>query len=649
MSTIDKSKMDRYINGVKVKDGKKDEDSFTGKQYWWRASKENMGREIQGTIRFIQTHQSTRLEQLTASTRLYGNSSAFNFIGPALSRSASSSANSQSNRISFNLCAAVVDTIVAKTAKNKVVPNFITSGGVWEMQNKGEELNKFLEGCFHAHDVEMRKSLMVKDGGVWGTGVVKIFEEDDDICVDRRFPHNILVDEFEAISGKPRQMHEFRMVDRDVLLSIFKDDEEACEAISAASPTNYIDMGGMATAADILTVTESWHLKSGREETDGMHAICLGDQVLFSEQYDKDYFPFVFFRYSERQLGFWGQGACERLQNLQGEVNRLMILDQKSRWMMASFKILVENGSKVVSQHLNNDVGTIIHYTGTPPQYVTPPAIDGSNGEKINDLIAKGFQQEGVSQLAASSMKPSGVDSGAALRQYDDIGDDRLLFLSQEVERCVLEMGRQMIEVAKDIYSRKKTFKVIFPTDKFMETIDWKDVKLKADEYVLKAYPVNTLSDDPTGRLSQIQEEMQAGIISPRQGRRLMSRPDVEMADKLANAAEDLLSKIIEDILCKGEYQPPEPFYDLTLAKTLSLEYYNYAVLHNCPEERLELLRRFMSQVDDLTGVNQVAAPAAGPMAGPGAPPMGPSPGLPLAAPEPQQTSNLIQNTGGAA
>ena len=210
----------------------------------------------------------------------------------------------------------------------------------------------------------------------------------------------------------------------------------------------FVDLAGAGTAADLITVTESWHLRSSSEADDGLHAICVDNAVIYKEQWDKDYFPFAFFHYNKRLLGFWGQGACERLQNLQGEINRLMILIQRSMWMGGSFKVLVENGSRVVSQHLNNDVGSIINYTGTPPQYVTPPMIQQDIYPYVDALIAKGFQQEGVSQLAASSLKPQGVDSGAALRTFDDIGDDRFLFIGQEMETFFLEIARQMIEVA---------------------------------------------------------------------------------------------------------------------------------------------------------------------------------------------------------
>jgi predicted transcriptional regulator len=279
-----------------------------------------------------------------------------------------------------------------------------------------------------------------------------------------------------------------------------------------------------------------------------------------------------------------------------------MMLEQKSRWMQGSFKILIENGSKVVAQHLNNDVGTLVYYTGVAPQYVTPPAIDASNREWIDSLIQKGFMQEGVSQLSAAAQKPLGVDSGKAMRTLTDIEDDRFTFVSQQMEEFVLENIRQAIDVVKEIYKDKKTYEVVFPQTNFLETVDWKDINVEEDAYVLKAYPTSSLADDISGRLSDIQELAQAGMISPRTARRLMNMPDVEMNDNLSNAAEDLLHKVLEKMIYDEEFTAPLPFWDLQLAQQLTLEYYNYCQFMNAPQEVMKLLEDFNAALADLTG-----------------------------------------------
>lgn len=609
----------------------KDDVGAAGIQFaWWKSEKEeDLAANIAGTIKFLEEHQASRTEQLRVSTRLYGNVSVANISGAALSRASSSNSSPMNQRIAYNLCQSVIDTLTSKIAKNKVIPTFVTSGGVWKMQRKAEKLSKFVDGEFYRLKAHRMQVMQFMDSAIWGDGIIHVYPDyqSGKVCCERVLPHEILVDMVETTVTEPGQLHRVKILDRDTVKTMYPDKAEEIDAIA---PPNYQDVGGAATAANLLNVTESWHLPSGFEATDGLHVIASGNVILFQEPWDKDYFPFVRFSYARRPLGYWAQGACERLSPLQLAVNREMILVDRSSWMMGSFKILLENGSKVVSQHLNNDVGTIIHYTGTPPQYVTPPSVDTNKLAYIDSLIAKGYQQEGVSQLSAASLKPMGVNSGKGLRTLDNIEDDRFLFTQQDLEANGLELARQIIEAAKDIYKEKRHYETTFVDTRFIETIDWKDVALEADEYVMKAFPVSTLPKDPAGRLETIQEYMQAGLMSPRAGRKLMAMPDVEMSDSLANATEDLLSKIFEEMLDGGEYNPPEPYYDLQLAKQMCLEYLNYAELHNCPDEDLNKLRNFNDQLQELIPPPQALAPP-----------------VPMANPQATPTSNMVPNSAG--
>jgi hypothetical protein len=609
---------------------------------WWKLEDPQMiANAIAATVKFIGTHQSSRLEQLTISTRLYGNSTAYNLLGTAFNRSASVNSNPMSQRLSFNLISSVADTLTAKMAKNKVIPTFVTNGGVWKYQKKAKDLTKFAQGLayqLHLHDMCIDG---FRDGAVWGDGFTHVFERNGKVAIERVLPHELFVDIVESMCEEPRQLHRVKIVDRDVACDMFPELEEA---IYNCSPANYQQLGAQGTAADLITITESWHLRSGEDCDDGCRVISIGDSALVYE-WDKDYFPFPHFRYSKKMLGWYSQGAAERLQTLQGEINRSMILEQKSRWMQGSFKVLIENGSKVVAQHLNNEVGTLVYYTGVAPQYVTPPAIDGSNREWIDSLIVKGYKQEGVSELSSSGEVPQQVSSGKAMRTKTQIEDDRFTFVSQQMEEYVLENIRQAIDVVKDIYKDKKSYEVVFPATNFLETVDWHDINLEADAYVLKAYPTSSLADDVSGRLSDIQELMQAGLISPRTGQRLMNMPDIEMNENLSNASEDLLHKVLEKMIFDEEYKAPEPFWDLQLAEQLVLEYYNYAEYMNAPESVLALLQQFNAQLKDMTGVVQQAQQQQAMIQQMQAQQQGA--GVPQANPAAPPTSNLIQNVPG--
>lgn len=597
---------------------------------WWTAKEgSDMAKAIQGTLRFIQNKQNARVEQLVMSTRLIGSSSAYNLMGGVFTRSSLGAAAPSQQRLSYNVCSSVGDTLTSKMAKNKVIPTFVTNGGIWAEQKKAKSLTKFAQGWFYEINAHDRLIEMFNDAYTWGDGFLYVYNDGKRARVERTLPHELWVDHIESMVTDPTQMFRVKLIDRDVALDMFPEMEEA---IMKCAPANYQEIGGQGTAADLIEVIEAWHLKSGDKAKDGIRAVTIGDGCA-PDDYKKDRFPFVHYRYAKRKVGWYGMGGVERLQNLQGEINRGMILKQRSLHMMASFKILLEKGSKVVTQHLNNEVATIIHYTGTPPQYVTPPATNPELQQWIDSLIMKAYQQEGVSQLSTTGEAPMGVESGKAMRTLTQISDDRFLYQAQQLEDAALDLAALGIDTIKDIYGDKKSYEVVFPTNNFIETVDWKDIQLDEEQYVLKAYPTSSLSDDITGRLSEIQELMQAGLVSPRTGRRLMDMPDIEMNDNLSNAAEDYIHKCLENMLYDGEQCVPEQFNDLQLAKELALQYYNYAQYMSCPEDKLSLVRTFLSLVDD-------AMMTAQPPPQPGA-----MPGAPMAGPQATPTSNLIQNT----
>jgi hypothetical protein len=304
--------------------------------------------------------------------------------------------------------------------------------------------------------------------------------------------------------------------------------------------------------------------------------------------------------------------------------------------MQSAFKILLETGSKVVTQHLNNDVGSIIHYTGTPPSYVTPPATNPELQQWIDTLIGYGLSQEGISRMATTGEAPLGVESGKALRTLVQVSDDRFAFMMQEQEAFALEIARQAINIVKDIYKDTGKYEVIFPDKRFMETINWSDINLSEEQYVLKAFPTSALSDDISGRLSEIQELAQAGMVSPRTARRLLDMPDIEVNDALSNAPEDRLHQIFETMLDDAKVTRFEPgFHDAQLAQQLAIQYVNYAEYMGAPEENIQLVRDFLDQVN-----TEVLAPAQA---------MAAQAAQPQANPTPTPQSNLLPNVPGAA
>lgn len=606
---------------------------------WWMQDEVNRPAAIFGIVKYLQNYQSLRTTQLLTSTRLYGGLSLMGLNGLTYSKLAAVTSASTS-RLTYNVCQSAVDTAQAKMAKNKPKPLFLTSGGDYKLQRKAKKLTKFVEGVFYENKAYQLGAQVFKDAEVWGTGILHVYECNKRIVYERVICNEIIVDDVEAFYGQPRSLYRTKNIDRSILLDLFPDEESAIKDANQARPD---DLGAYPSTSDELQVIEAWHKPSGPDAKDGKHSISIYGKELFSEEWDRDYFPFVFFHWNKKQFGFWGQSLVEQIQPIQLEINKLLWVLQRSYHLAGSFKILLENGSKIVKEHMNNDIGAIISYTGTPPQYVTPPIVQPELYPHLQELTNRAYELAGISQLSATSKKPEGLNSGKALREYNDIESDRFMIVGQNYEEFFVQTAQLTVAVAKHAFG-SGSYKVKAPGKKFIETIDWKDVQMKEDEYVLKIYPVSALSDNPSERLDDVQELMQAGIVDPDTGRRLLDYPDLEAEEGLANAELDYLHETFDKMVDEGLYTPPEPYDNLQLARKLALEYYAKGKCSGLEEEKLNQFRTFLSQIDS---IEQAAMPPAPPQGAPGPQAPATNGGPSLGAPAQPPVSNILPFSGG--
>lgn len=627
---------------------------------WWLEEGPAVAEGITATLDSMRARQSARLLQHTIAARLYGNQALLSTRSIPTGRAAAQSPLIK-DRISYNAVQSAIDTVTSKIAKNKPKPLFLTSGGDYKLQRKAKKLNRFVEGVFYENKAHRLGVKIFRDAAVFGDGLIHVFAENGRVKFERVLGSELWADDEEGFYGEPRQLHRTKNVDRAVLLDLVRvwaKDTKKTKAETAvlerlveeADPVTPENRGEAQSVSDQVCVRESWRLPDGPDARpddpkNGLHVISVEKGVLISEPYTKPFFPFARLAWSERLAGYWSQGGAEQVQNLQLEINKLLWVIQRSFHLAGSYKVFVENASKVVNEQINNDIGAIVRYTGTKPEYYVPQIIPPEIFNHLITLKSAVYEQLGVSTLSATSTKPSGLNSGKALREFNDIESDRFMTIGQAYEEFFVDLARLAIAVVQDIAGTRGSYKVKSPNaHKAVLELDWKDCAIKEDDYVLQAFPISSLPNEPAGRLETIQEWVQAGWITPRQGRRLMDFPDLELAEGLANAAEDYLTMVLDEMIDEGKAVAPEPYDDLKLARELALEYYQRGKAQRLEEDRLELLRRFLQQIDYIE--TQAAAKAAAAQAALNPPP------TPQAAPLPAPTSPLIANQpglGGAA
>ena len=603
---------------------------------WWEAKDAGeRSRQLFATVAYLKTAQQFRQRQAAQFARLYGGHSLYSFVGSNLSKMDQISTLAP-NRPTYNLIASVTDTLVSRLSQSQPTPVFLTDNGDYKERNLAKKLNAFILGEFFRTKAYQIGEHILTDALVQGTGCVKILETmDGKVGLERILLTELFVDIQEAAFGDPRRMYQVKLMDRTMLESMFpKHKQKAAEAEKATIDSSSTTAQSV---ADLVMVVEGWALPSGEDTDDGYHSIVCSEGELFSEKWTKQTFPFVFLHHKKRQLGFWAQGVAESLLGTQLELNSLLDTISKSIKLFGVPRVFMEEGSKVNKAAFQNKIGMIIPYRGTPPIF----SVSQSNAQEMYEerarLIQFGFEQEGLSMLAATSQKPAGLNSGEAQRVYQDINSDRFASLERRYTNFYVDLAYQIIDKAIDIAKREGTYKTVF-TDrrKGSKEIELPDIKLLKDPFVIQAYVQSSLPKEPAGRLQKVTEMIQSNMITIQEGRRLLDFPDLGQIETLANSSEERIFYILDEIIENGVYEPPDQFMNLQKAAEIVTQYINLYATCKLEEDKMQMLRDFFTGIQDLMMAAMPPAPV----------PMPPENQLALPAPLPR-SEMLPQGAGG--
>lgn len=605
---------------------------------WWKATDDRqLAAELCGTAAYLKTNQTYRMRQLAVSIRLYCNLPVYSSAGSNVARM-DRTRTLPEDVPTFNLVQVGVDTLVSRIGQNEPAPKFLTDGADYKERHRAQQLNQFVLGEFYQTKAYIKSKKMFRDGLTVGPGALKIYEGDNNkVAIDRVLTTDLYVDDNDSLNADPQQLYQLKLMDRDKLIANTMD-KKAKAVIGdtpEAYPDNATDTGR--TTADQIMVVEGWKLPSGDDPeapgyVPGRHTIATMNGIIFDEEWNKPKFPFVFFNYADPFLGFWGQGIATQLFGTQMALKRVLHTITKAITLVGVPRVFQEMSSGVVSSHHNDQVGVIVKYKGIKPTYEVAPCNAPELYAERDKLIEYGLRQIGVSDMQATGEKPAGLDSGEAVRSYDDINSDRFSETAKKYDQIYIDLAYHIVDVAMDIAKREGKYQTVYPNKDGTKEIDLPKMTLLKNPFVIQCFNESSLPRTPAGRYAAITERVQAGMLSIKEGRRLLHTQDTEQNEKLDNASEERIFQILDNIVDSGKYTPPDPFIDLELATTLVVQYINLYLAANLEEEKADMLRTFFTQVQALKAAS-VPPPV------PGAAPM------PQASPEAPPTSPLVPNS----
>ncbi len=595
-------------------------------EFWWGENDPaKSSHTLYATAKQLEESSAARHMMNLIHARLYGNFDIAGFGARDYGRSSSITMMGNNNaKLSLNVVASCIDTLAAKIAKNKPRPMFVTSGASWPMQQKAKKLNQFGNALFHESRIHEHGTQATFDKYIFGTGCLHAFidRHSKKLKFERAFIDDFLVDDADGVYGNPRQLIRKRLVARAQLLQDFPSKSDlvmraGVEAEDAPLRSN----------ADMVEVYEGWFLPAYKGAGDGKYMIITDTGCLHEEEWTLCSFPFVFSQYRKRVLGFWGQGISEILTGIQVSLNRTFrSIDEQIR-RKGKGRIFYPINS-VDPALLDNSIQAHIPFKGNvPPTQDNSSAVSADELAHVQNLYQKAYQEVGISELSAAAKKPSGLDAAVALREFNDIETERFILEGKNYEQMYMDAMELALELIRQ--TGGAGYKVQLPNKRFLVEIDWKDIDLERDQYVLQMFPVSSLPGTPAARLQRVEELRAGGYIDMPTAKRLLDFPDIDAEMNLANAAADDIDACISMILddAKPVMPPIEVYQNLDMLIERATTSYLFAKHHNCEERRLAMMRQYIDKATSMK-VKSLQAMAPPPMAGPGGmPPPGAPPG----------------------
>lgn len=500
----------------------------------------------------------------------------------------------QNTPITLNVTASAIDTLASKLGKNQIKPTAITSGSIYEQRQRTKMFNKAIYGLLREGGAYTASPRTLDNALVFGTGESHVYADHNEgkVRIEPVFTDEILVDPGDGYYGEPRNKYRRKFIGRQKLLEAYPEKAHKIEKVKGLQIQSKMH-------DDMILVVEAWHI--GYASTPGRHMICIdGCALIDNENWSYKSFPHAVLRYERLPTGYWGQGVAEKLKGIQIEINFTIARMREAMRRFAKPWVFMHRGSKINPKHMDNDIGSMVFFEGTAPIIQQVQAIAPDQYSYLESLYARAFEIVGLSQLSAQSAKPSGLDAAVALREYQDIETERFASLARGYEQYFVDLAYACAQVVENEFGDDYVVSA-HSKDDGLEKLLWGDVKIPQDEYLINVWPQSSLPSKPEGRLQKITEMMNSGLIDPQTAIELLDFPDLESHMNLLLAPSRLIFQMLERMCFEDSEQIlPEPNMDLELCLSIGNGYYNWCLLKEFPDEKLNMIREFIDHANRL-------------------------------------------------
>lgn len=582
---------------------------------WWLPENEpDRHRRILDIVHSIRSRQTHWRKRDLLHAHLYGNLPILGF-GP----NSYSHIEPDDGRLVINLVKPKIDTWVSMMCRARPKPKFLANETSaqerWSMRRRAKGLERWSEGLlYEAKFHDEVTPLMVLDVGIFDYGLCKVVIDGVDgdnwknaeVCIEKAYPHEMVIDDAEALVGNPRNLFQRRWVDRYVLASHFPGSRAA---IMDCPKKFEEDEWGYDDTSDQILVTEAWHLPSRTGFGDGRRSMCIETGMLLDEGYELDRFPFTFLRQSPAPWGVRGISIAAQLRPLQIAYNQFILDFQDNAMMFGRAHWLSPRQCRMEKAHFDDEVGSIWEYDavgGAKPEAYVPQSIPADCMNFAQYIESRMDAVCGISAMRSGGIVPTQFKSGRAQEVAVETQDGRFLISSRQFEAASMDVVDLSICMARDVAKHRPDYatRVVGKHKTMVEVVRFKDVDMSRDSYVMEVYPASALAQTPSARYDQLQDMLEKGSIDLDTFNDLLDFPDLQGQQKIAISPKVMAERLIERFLDAEDpddpdvYISPEPKWPIQQLYMAFLLAEVDAENDCAPEKNVALLRRFQTDLE---------------------------------------------------
>lgn len=500
-------------------------------------------------------------------------------------------------RVQENVIADNCDAITGVIAAAEILARFQTDGAEWSVQRRARELELYAEELGKLLGFDVIRERCFHESSLKGTSLGYVgVDRFGRLGAERVMPDEIVVDQQEANGAEPCQLAWRKMVPKARLTAMFPEKAEQIRNAQQGGKSWRYWADYRPIGRDEVVFIRAWYLPIGVEGEDGYvpgrYVECIDGVDLSDEEYHKAWFPFAVMKWTPRPDGWYGIGGAERIVGHQRALNKINWQIDRQIDQYAVPTTWVHQSDQNIQVKTVNRFGTMGVYKVREPKTVFPPSVSPETYKRREDVLSSAFQEFGQSRMSATAMKPAGLDSGVALREYKDQTTDRFAIQEKEFERFSLRLTWLALDCCKDMAAAGlKPPEVMRKTRRGRRKLKWSDVDM--GEVKVQMAAAANLSRTPAGRLQLVMEFAQAGVISQDEARRLLRHPDLERSLSLYTAAMEYVEFCLEEML-DGGVVVPTPQMNLRMCVWRGMAQYQLAAMDGAPEDVLENLHQFV-------------------------------------------------------